>query len=478
MKSGSAPIRPIHPVILSGGSGTRLWPMSRARHPKQFLPLVSGRSLLQDTARRVADGTRFAPPTVVCNEEHRFVIAEQLRECGAAARRIVLEPEARNTAPAAAVAALCLPDSEALMLVMPSDHAIGDERAFLAAIEIGAAAAEGGALVTFGVTPDRPETGYGYIRRGRRLGADAGAYRVRAFVEKPALRRAKRFLVTGEYLWNAGLFLFQAKTFLAELDRLQPAIGAAARKAVADGREDLDFFRLDGEGFSASPAISIDYAVMEHTSLAAVVPLDAGWSDVGAWSGLWDLAAKDEDANALLGPVAARDVRGSYVRSEGPVVAALGVENLVIVATEDAVLVAPRARAQDIRALVEDLRAHGHAEVDAASTVYRPWGTYKTIDAGDGFLVKRITVKAHASLSLQRHRHRAEHWVVVSGTAEVTRGQEVFRLQANESTYIPLGTVHRLANPGDEPLHLVEVQSGGLLSEDDIERLDDRYGRR
>ena len=473
-----APQSPIHPVVLSGGAGTRLWPMSRALYPKQLLPLASARTLLQDTARRVADRARFAPPLVVCNEAHRFAIAEQLRAEAIAPSRIVLEPAARNTAPAAAIAALMMDDPDALMLLMPSDHVITDEPAFHAAVARAAEAAAEGALVTFGVVPDRPETGYGYIRRGRRLGTHDDVFRVRAFVEKPGARRAARFVAAGDRYWNSGLFLFRAKTYLDELDRLQPDIGAACREAVARGRADLDFFRLDGAAFDQSPAISIDYAVMEHTALAAMVPLKAGWSDVGAWSALWDLAEKDEAGNVSAGAVVQRETRGSYLRSEGPIIAALGLEDMVVVATEDAVLVAPRARAQEVRLLVDALKAQGRAEVEGAPTVYRPWGTYKTIDAGNGFLVKRITVKPKASLSLQRHKHRAEHWVVVSGEAEVTRGDEVFRLSANQSTYIPQGVVHRLANPGDATLHIIEVQSGGYLSEDDIERLEDRYGRR
>ncbi len=467
----------IHPVLLSGGAGTRLWPVSRALYPKQLMPLVSEQSLLQETALRVAGAERFAPPILVCNEEHRFIIAEQLRAIGAPAHTILLEPEGRNTAPAAAAAALTLGDPDALLLVLPSDHVVRDRAAFLAAVDAGADAAADGALVIFGVVPDKPETGYGYIRRGRPYEHVNGTFRVRRFIEKPDARRAARYVSAGDYYWNAGMFLFSARQFLEELERLEPAILASCRAAVATSQRDLDFLRLDRDAFARSPSKSIDYAVMEHTQKAVVVPLDAGWSDVGAWPALWDLGTKDSRGNVVIGPVVAEGVRNSYLRSDGRIVAALGIEDLVVVATEDAVLVSTRERAQDIRIVVERLKAKGRSEVRSHPTVYRPWGSYKTIDSGERFQVKRITVKPHASLSLQRHRHRAEHWVVVRGTAEVTRGGETMRLEANQSTYIPIGTVHRLANPLDTPLHLIEVQSGEVLSEDDIERLEDRYGR-
>lgn len=467
----------IHPVVLSGGAGTRLWPMSRAQYPKQLLPLVSSQSLIVETVRRVMASDRFAPPTIVCNEAHRFVIAEQLRAEGVAPRAILLEPAARNTAPAIAAAACQIVDPNALLLVLPSDHVMRDHTAFMEAVDAAARAAKAGALVAFGVTPDRPETGYGYIRRGRPFDHAPGAFRLRGFVEKPDARRAKRYLAAGDYYWNAGMFLFKAGAYLDELRRLRPEMADACHRAVERGRMDLDFFRLDAESFAASPSDSIDYAVMEHTTRAAMVPLDAGWNDVGAWPALWEMGEKDGQGNVVLGPATLDAARGSYIRSEGPVIAAIGVEDLVIVATEDAVLVAGKGHAQNIKGAVEALRRQGRTEADSSPLVYRPWGSYRTIDTGAGFLVKRLTVKPRASLSLQRHAHRAEHWVVVSGTAEVTRGTETFRLQPNESTYIPLGTVHRLANPGDQPLHLIEVQSGALLSEDDIERLEDRYGR-
>lgn len=451
--------------------------MSRAQFPKQFLPLASGQSMIVETIRRVADAGRFMPPTIVCNEAHRFLVAEQLRADGLAPRAILLEPAARNTAPAIAAAAHQIADPDALLLVLPSDHVMRDQAAFMAAVDAAAAAAESGALVTFGVTPDRAETGFGYLRRGEPFDGVSGVFRLRGFVEKPDAQHAKQYVDAGDYYWNAGMFLFKAGVYLEELRRLRPEMEAVCRQAVERGRMDLDFFRLDAEAFGAAPSDSIDYAVMEHTDQAAMVPLDAGWSDVGAWSALWDLGGKDQDGNVVLGPATLDGSRGNYIRSEGPVVATVGVSDLVVIATEDAVLVADRNQAQNIKGVVEALKKQGRSEVETSAVIYRPWGSYRTIDTGTGFLVKRLTVKPGASLSLQRHAHRAEHWVVVSGVAEVTRDGTVFRLYPNESTYIPLGTAHRLANPGGEVLHLIEVQSGAHLSEDDIERIEDRYGR-
>jgi mannose-1-phosphate guanylyltransferase/mannose-6-phosphate isomerase len=469
----------IHPVILSGGAGTRLWPMSRELYPKQLLALHAEESLLQETVRRIDDRDQFHAPLVVCNEEHRFIVAEQLRTIGVAPRSMVLEPFGRNTAPAAAVAALMLEEAHpgAVLLVMPSDHVIGDAAAFREAVVTGAGAARDGALVTLGVTPEGPETGYGYVEKGEALPGRPGCFRVSRFVEKPDSEAARALLAAGGWHWNSGIFLFAARTYLDELERLQPEIVAAGRAALAAGRRDLDFFRLDREAFKASPSISIDYAVMEHTARAAVVPVTMAWNDVGSWSALWHIGEKDHHGNVCIGDVLVQDVRNCYIRSEERLVAAFGVEDMVIVATDDVVMVVPRARAQEVRQLVQSLKAQGRTEHVVHSHVFRPWGSYRSIDNGDRFQVKQIVVKPGARLSLQMHHHRAEHWVVVNGTARVTRGEETFLIHENESTFIPLGVVHRIENPGKVPLRLIEVQSGPYLGEDDIVRFDDSYGR-
>jgi mannose-1-phosphate guanylyltransferase/mannose-6-phosphate isomerase len=469
----------IHPVILSGGSGTRLWPMSRTFYPKQLLPLVGETSLLQQAAARVAEAPGFAAPLVIANEEHRFIIAEQLREIDVAPQGLLLEPVGRNTAPAACVAALWLTerDPEALMLLMPSDHAIADEAAFLAAVETAAAAARGGALATFGIAPERPETGYGYIERGTPLGDIECAFAVARFVEKPDLAAAERYIAAGDYFWNSGIFLFPAAMYLSELKRLRPEMVAACRAALKGARSDEDFVRLDKQAFADCPSDSIDYAVMEHTEHAAMVTVRMGWSDLGSWDTLWTMADKDEAGNTLIGNIVAEDARNCYLRSEAGLVAALGVEDLVVVATEDAVMLAPRDRAQEVRRLVARLVKENRSEADALPRVHRPWGSYQTVHAGHRVQVKHIMVKPGGKLSLQMHHHRAEHWVVVQGTARVRRGDEEIILTEDQSTYIPLGTAHRLENPGKIPLHLIEVQSGAYLGEDDIVRFEDHYGR-
>ena len=476
--TGSSGCRKIHPVLLSGGAGVRLWPMSRERFPKQLLNLTSERSMIQETALRVADPARFAPPLVVCNEEHRFVIAEQLREAAVAPAGIVLEPFGRNTAAAVAVAALrvAATDPEALILVLPADHLIRDVPAFLAVVDVAARAATAGQLVTFGIKPTAPETGYGYIRVGQGDGLE-GAFPVAAFVEKPSRATAQAYLDSGNHYWNSGMFLFPVAKVLAELERFEPAVLEACRRAIAGAVSDLDFYRLDAVAFGASPSTSIDYAVMERTDSAVVVPADIGWTDVGAWSALWEVGVKDGDGNVSIGDVLSHDSHNCYIRSEGALIASLGMEDTVIVATDDVVMVAPRERVAEIKTLVETLKRQGRPEPVNHRKVHRPWGFYQSLHAGDRFQVKRLTVNPGAQLSLQLHYHRAEHWVVVNGTALVTRGEDKQLLRENESIFIPLGTAHRLENPGRVPLNLIEVQSGAYLGEDDIVRLGDTYGR-
>ncbi|TYO98374.1 mannose-1-phosphate guanylyltransferase/mannose-6-phosphate isomerase [Geothermobacter ehrlichii] len=474
----------ILPVILSGGAGSRLWPLSRELYPKQLLALCGEQTMLQQTAARLDGLDDVAPPLVVCNEEHRFLVAEQLRSQGCGWSGIILEPVGRNTAPAVAVAALraSAQGDDPLLLVLPADHLIRDIEAFRAVVRAGAAVAAEGYLVTFGIVPDRPETGYGYIRAGEQIAAVRGsrepsAFVVDAFVEKPDLETAQTYLDSGDYYWNSGMFLFRASAFLAELEAFDPEMLAACRAACDGLIEDLDFLRLDREAFAACRADSIDYAVMEKTRRAAVLPLDAGWNDVGSFSALWEVGERDAAGNVRQGDVIDVDASDCYLHAGSRLLAAVGVRNLVVVETADAVLVADRDRVQDVKKIVERLKADGRSETLLHRRVNRPWGSYEGIDAGDRFQVKRITVNPGARLSLQRHFHRAEHWVVVSGTALVTCGDKQLTLSENQSTYIPLGEVHRLENPGQIPLEIIEVQSGSYLGEDDIERLDDQYGR-
>ena len=475
--------RMIHPVILSGGSGTRLWPMSRSLYPKQLLTLTGERSLLQETVLRVVGDAGgdvgFAPPLIIANEEHRFIIAEQLRAIGAAADALVLEPIGRNTAPAACVAALRIAASEpdALMLVMASDHVIADLAAFRTAIGLAASAGRAGRLVSLGIRPERPETGYGYIAAGAPINGVEGAFAVSRFVEKPDAATAERYVASGEYFWNSSIFVFPVALYLAEIGRLRPEMLAACKAALAGARSETDFIRLDKAAFTACPSDSIDYAVMEHTKRAAVVPVGMGWSDLGSWDALWEMSARDEHGNALAGNVVAEATTNCYLRSEAGLVAAVGVEDLVVVATDDAVMVAPRNRTQEVKNLVTRLLAERRDEADALSTVHRPWGTYRALHNGHRVQVKHIMVKPGAKLSLQMHHHRAEHWVVVQGTAKIVRGNDEMVLTEDQSTYIPLGTAHRLENPGKIPLHVIEVQSGSYLGEDDIVRFEDSYGR-
>jgi len=470
------------PVILSGGSGTRLWPLSRTLYPKQFLPLAGEQTMFQQTVARAMAVDGASEPVILCNEEHRFLVAEQLRQLGVSPGAIVLEPVGRNTAPAAAVAALHAAglSEEALILVLPADHAITDESTFAAAVTAGIPAARAGRLITFGILPAHPETGYGYIKLGAPLDGIGGQDSVRAvaaFKEKPDLETAKTYVDSGEYVWNSGIFLFSAQTYLDELSRHAPDMVDSCRASLAKARQDLDFTRLETESFEACVDNSIDYAIMEKTSLAAVVSMDAGWSDVGSWRALWEIGGRDETGNVLSGDVLAQDTRDTYVRAEGRLVATLGVENLVIVETSDAVLVAAKDKVQDVKKLVDQLKQAGRGEATIHRKVYRPWGSYQGIDLGQGFQVKRITVNPGSTLSLQMHHHRAEHWVVVRGTARITRGEETVLLSEDQSTYIPLGTTHRLNNPGKIPLELIEVQTGSYLGEDDIVRFEDVYGR-
>ncbi len=470
----------IQPVILSGGSGTRLWPASRSMYPKQLLPLTGERTMLQDTALRLADKDGLTEESiVVCNEDHRFLVAEQLREIGTPAK-IVLEPIGRNTAPAVALAAILAlkdHDNEAdapLLLVMPADHVVKDVDAFSAAIDVGVESASHGILVTFGVVPSYPHTGYGYIESDAR---SLVAAPIKSFIEKPDQRTAVSLLETNRFFWNSGIFLFRADSYLAELGEYAPEIVAACQESINGAVVDTEFIRPDVESFRACPADSIDYAVMEKTDKASMVPLDAGWDDIGSWSALHNISDQDEDGNSLSGDVITHDCRDSYISGSSRLVAAVGLEGVIVVETKDAVLVAKKDKAQDVKFLVDELKKRVRTETKLHRQVFRPWGSYDSIDADDGFQVKRLIVNPGAVLSLQKHAQRAEHWTVVRGTARITLDDREFDLAVNESTYIPIGAVHRIANTTDEPVHIIEVQCGDYLGEDDIVRLEDNYGR-
>ena len=488
------------PVLLSGGSGTRLWPLSRETHPKQFQPLVGEKSLLQATWERLEGLDGLAAPIVVANEDHRFMVAEQLRRVGAAPSAIVLEPVGRNTAPAIAVAALQARagGADPLLLVLPSDHVIADEAGFRAAVLSACEAAGQGALVTFGIVPTGPETGYGYIKAAAPpVGAPSGAnpffdegkvkrfapegaptvMPVEAFVEKPDRATAETYVASGDYFWNSGMFLFRASAYLAELEKHAPAMVAAARESLEKAQRDVDFLRLDRAAFEACPADSIDYAVMEKTDKAAVLPINLGWNDVGSWKALWEIADQDPDGNAHHGDVIALDCRNTLAWGGRRLVSLLGLDDVIVVDTDDALLVAARDQVQQVKDIVARLKEEGRPQASIHRKVYRPWGSYDGIDSGERFQVKRIVVNPGAALSLQMHHHRAEHWIVVSGSARVTCDDRVFLLAENQSTYIPLGSKHRLENPGKVPLELIEVQSGSYLGEDDIVRFEDVYGR-
>lgn len=467
----------LYPVIMAGGNGSRLWPLSRQLNPKQFLPLADAEfSMLQATIRRL-EGLETALPRLICNEQHRFLAAEQLRTLGMEQAKILLEPMGRNTAPAIALAALqvCAESEDPILLVLAADHLIGDVAAFHSRIQVALPLAAAGKLVTFGIVPTHPETGYGYIEKGSAFCEDGFA--VKRFVEKPDLVTAEDYLASGRYFWNSGMFMFRAKRYLEELQLFRPDILEACQKALDGGAQDLHFTRVDQAAFAACPEDSIDYAVMEKTEDAVMVPLDAGWNDIGSWSALWDVGSKDAEGNVFKGDVIGQGVRNSYVHAENRLVAAVGVENLIVVETKDAVLVAHKNQIQDVKKIVERIKKDGRQEHVYHREVYRPWGLYDSIDMGHRYQVKRITVNPGAKLSVQMHHHRAEHWIVVSGTAKVTNGEKTYLVTENQSTYIPVGQVHALENPGVIPLELIEVQSGTYLGEDDIVRIEDIYGR-
>lgn len=466
----------LYPVIMAGGSGSRLWPLSRQLNPKQFLPLADARlSMLQATIQRL-QGLDIAQPRLICNEQHRFLAAEQLRQMGLEQANILLEPVGRNTAPAIALAALQVAEQadDPILLVLAADHLIQDVAAFHTSIQRAIPLAEAGKLVTFGIVPSHAETGYGYIEQGAAVG---NGFAVSRFVEKPDQATAEQYLASGRYLWNSGMFMFRASRYLEELRRFRPEIVAACEAALAGGSQDMDFTRIDAKAFAACPEDSIDYAVMEQTADAVMVPLDAGWSDIGSWSALWDVSHKDAQGNVFKGDVIGQATQNTYVHADSRLVATVGVEDLVIVETKDAVLVAHKDKVQEVKKIVAQLQQDGRHEHLNHREVYRPWGKYDSIDQGNRYQVKHITVKPGGKLSVQMHHHRAEHWIVVSGTAKVTNGEQTYMVTENQSTFIPIGQVHALENPGVIPLELIEVQSGSYLGEDDIVRLEDKYGR-
>lgn len=469
----------IVPVILCGGSGTRLWPLSREAYPKQFYSLVEDETLLQSTIKRLSGLPNCETPLLVCNNQHRFLAAEQMRRIGVESPSILLEPVGRNTAPAVACAALSLTQQEdnPVLFVLPADHIITDIQAFCQAVETGALLAEQGKLVTFGIIPTAPETGYGYIKASDRLDTGNPAFQVDRFVEKPDLDTAQDYIKSGEYYWNSGMFMFKADRYLEELEQFAPEMLYACTAAYEKIVQDLDFLRLDAGAFAECTSDSVDYAIMEKTDSAVVVPLDAGWSDLGSWASLLELGPRDQDENVVLGDVVTKDVNNCYLRSEARLLTALGVKDLIVVDSSDALLVVHKDRVQDVKAIVNQLKAAGREESISHRKVYRPWGAYESIDVSKRFQVKRITVKPGGILSLQMHHHRAEHWIIVRGTARITRGDKVLLLTEDQSTYIPLGVNHRLENPGVIPLELIEVQTGSYLGEDDIIRLEDVYGR-
>ena len=466
----------ITPVLLCGGVGSRLWPVSRQGRPKQYLNLIGETSMLQQTLTRI-ESLAQTSPIIVCNEEHRFLVAEQVRQLGLTSPTIILEPEGKNTAPAIALAAIAASasDSEVNLLVLPADHYVGKPTALIDAIEKAASAASQGKLVTFGLVPSGPETGYGYIRRGEALAIDVSV--LERFVEKPDQPTAEGYIASGDYVWNSGMFMFTAGQFLASLAKFQPKMAQVCQRAMEQAERDMDFIRPDAEVFTTCPSDSIDYAVMEHTPDGAVVSLDCDWSDIGAWSALWEAGDQDSAGNVTHGDVVLNQTQNSYIRSQSRLVTTTGVSDIVVVETADAVMVADRHSVQDVKDIVNALKASDRSEADVHHRVFRPWGSYESLIVGEGFQVKRIVVNPGQQLSLQMHHHRAEHWVVVRGTAEVVNGDETLLLKEDQSTYIPIGAKHRLTNPGKFPLELIEVQSGSYLGEDDIVRFEDVYGR-
>lgn len=466
------------PVILSGGSGTRLWPLSRELYPKQLLPLVGKGTMLQETLARVSGVGNLGAPIVVCNESHRFLVAEQMLEAGASPQAIILEPLGRNTAPAVAIAAMAAvadvssvgaKGADPILLILPADHVIQNVAAFQSAVELGMQAAQQGKLVTFGVVPSKPETGYGYIRKAA---GEGPAFPIAEFVEKPDLATAQQYVDSKQYFWNSGMFMFKASAVLEELRQLAPEIYQACAQTYTTAKRDLDFTRLSAKEFADCPSISFDYAVMEKTRHGVVVPLDAQWSDVGSWSALHEAIPADTNGNVCIGDVLTASTTDCYLQSTSRLVAAVGLKDHVVVETKDAVLVAPKDRVQDVKELVAQLKQHGRYETSLHREVFRPWGSYDRIDSGDRFHVNRLTIKPGQAMTMQMHHHRAEHWIVVAGTARIIRGEESFLLEENQSTFIPLGVKHRIENPGKIPLHIIEVQSGAYLGEDDIVRFD------
>lgn len=470
----------IVPVILAGGSGTRLWPLSRELYPKQLIDIYDENTMVQNTVLRLEGIDNITSPIVVCNESHRFMTAEQLRKIEVDAQAIILEPMGRNTAPAIALAALKAMENEQdpVLLVLPADHVIEKNNEFHQVVDAGNELACKDHLITFGIIPSSPETGYGYIKKAETLDQESKAARIDSFVEKPDLKTANEYLESGQYCWNSGMFMFKASSILNELEKYAPDMLEACKQVIKTGEQDLDFFRLKADGFSQIPSDSIDYAVMEKTQKGVVIPFDGGWNDMGSFDALWQTGEKDKNMNVIKGDVLTHDVKESYISSESSLVTAVGIEKFVIVETKDAILVSPRDRVQDVKKIVKQLKDNDRDESVTHRKVYRPWGSYETIDIESRFQVKRITVKPGAKLSLQKHFHRAEHWTVVKGAAIVTKGEEELLLKEDQSTYIPLGTMHRLENPGKIPLELIEVQSGSYLGEDDIVRFDDVYGRK